>query len=71
MSDERQADQTDDPRKQGTGQGYPESNQAETTPTEGTESGPAAGDDSPDAPSTSSPGEGDAGQATGNSRAAG
>jgi hypothetical protein len=42
MSDQREPDQTEDPRRQGTGQGYPESNPEETTPAEGTEEGPQA-----------------------------
>jgi hypothetical protein len=42
MSEQREPDQTEDPRKQGTGQGYPESNPEETTPVEGTEEGPEA-----------------------------
>ena len=40
---EREPDIDDDPRKQGAGQGYPESNPADQTPREGTESGPEAG----------------------------
>jgi len=39
---EREPDISDDPRQQGTGQGYPESNPASSTPTEGTRSGPEA-----------------------------
>ena len=65
MSDERQPDQSEDPRKQGTGQGYPESNPADDTPDAPDRTGDT------DAPSTSSPNEGDAGQATGNPDAAG
>lgn len=40
---EREPDITDDPRQQGTGQGYPEENPEGQTPTEGTDSGPEAG----------------------------
>lgn len=40
---EREPDITDDPRKQGTGEGYPEENESETTPVEGTKQGPEAG----------------------------
>ena len=73
---EREPDISDDPRQQGTGQGYPEANPADQTPEEGTRSGPEAdtgdsaqeqrapdtdGDDSDDAPSS----------ATGNPGAAG
>jgi hypothetical protein len=47
MSDQREPDQTEDPRKQGTGQGYPESNPEETTPVEGTEEGPQAASNRP------------------------
>jgi hypothetical protein len=73
MSDERQADHRDDPRRQGTGQGYPESAPEEATPREGTESGPEADEDGggAEAPGTTSPSDGDAGQATGNPDAAG
>jgi hypothetical protein len=46
MSDqEREPDQTEDPRKQGTGQGYPESGPEEATPKEGTEEGPGGESD--------------------------
>ena len=73
---EREPDISDDPRQQGTGEGYPESNPAGQTPVEGTDQGPEAGaggspqerrapdtdgDDSDDAPSS----------ATGNPGAAG
>ena len=73
---EREPDISDDPRQQGTGQGYPESNPADATPQEGTKQGPEAGagdspqeqrapdtdgDDSDDSPSS----------ATGNPGAAG
>lgn len=39
---EREPDITDDPRQQGTGQGYPETNPAGSTPVEGTDRGPEA-----------------------------
>jgi hypothetical protein len=45
MSDEREPDTADDPRRQGTGEGYPESEPQEQTPVEGTEQGPEAGED--------------------------
>jgi len=51
----RGPDVTEDPREQGTGQGYPESNPAATTPVEGTESGPESGPKhrgEPDAPAS-------------------
>jgi hypothetical protein len=70
MSDQS-ATPSEDPRDQGTGQGYPESNQEEATPREGTEEGPAAGTDESPAPDTTSDDEGDAQQATGNPDAAG
>lgn len=70
MSDE-QGWPTEDPRQQGTGQGLPESNPAETTPRDGTESGPAAVNAEPDAPDTSSDEDSDPDQATGNPNAAG
>lgn len=71
MSDEREADHTEDPRRQGTGQGYPESNPAEATPEEGTDSG--AGDEAgeSEAPGREESEEGEPGQATGNPDAAG
>ena len=39
---EREPDIDDDPRQQGTGQGYPEANPESATPTEGSKSGPEA-----------------------------
>ena len=69
---EREPDITDDPRQQGTGEGYPESNPEGQTPTEGTDRGPEADRGG----STSSP-DSHAGQdegpekATGNPGAAG
>ena len=41
---EREPDIREDPRRQGTGEGYPESNPAEQTPVEGADQGPEAGD---------------------------
>jgi hypothetical protein len=64
-------DHTDDPRKQGTGQGYPETAQEEATPHEGTESGPEAGRGGADAPDTSTDQERDREASTGNPDAAG
>jgi hypothetical protein len=69
MDDERTPDHTDDPREQGTGQGYPESNPAEATPREGTDEGPEAGTGQSGPPSTER--EKDRGQTTGNPDAAG
>jgi hypothetical protein len=67
---EQQADHTDDPREQGTGQGgYPESN-PEGAEDQDAEGGTRDGDGD-DAPSSSSEHEGDPGQATGNPDAAG
>lgn len=72
---EREPDVGTDPREQGTGQGYPESNPEEATPVEGTRRGPAAGgDDAPDdapAPDTHAGQDRDPGAATGNPDAAG
>jgi hypothetical protein len=64
---EREPDLGEDPRKAGTGDGgYPEENPAAG----GGERG--SGDEpSPPAPDTSSPEEGDSGQATGNPHSAG
>ncbi len=48
-------DITEDPRQQGTGQGYPESNPESATPAEGTDRGPEAGakhSGEPDAPAS-------------------
>jgi hypothetical protein len=59
----------DDPRGMGTGDQQPEEQ-----PTEGgsgKDQGPGSGTDNPDAPSTSSDEESDAGKATGNEGAAG
>ena len=41
--EEREPNVREDPRKQGTGEGYPESNPEGQTPVEGTEQGPEAG----------------------------
>ncbi len=54
---ERAPDITEDPRGQGTGQGYPESNPEGATPKEGTEpgqgpEGEAKGSPPPDAPAS-------------------
>jgi hypothetical protein len=43
MDDERSPDHTEDPREQGTGQGYPETSPAEATPAEGTRERPGDG----------------------------
>jgi hypothetical protein len=71
MSDERTPDHTEDPRRQGTGQGYPESNPQETTPGEGTDEGPEAGAGGAGSPSPSTGREADREQTTGNPDAAG
>ena len=71
METEREPDLTEDPRRQGTGQGYPESNPEETTPREGTESGPTADTGDEDAPSSSTGKEADREASTGNPDAAG
>ena len=71
MTDEREPDQTDDPRQQGTGQGYPESNPAGQTPREGTADGPEAGNSQPPSPDTKGGQDEDASGATGNPNAAG
>lgn len=67
MDEDREPDHTEDPRKAGTGDGgHPEENPAG----EGGGGTPSERDDS-GAPDTSSPSEGNAGQATGNPDAAG
>ena len=73
MSDDREASQTDDPRKQGTGQGYPESNPAGSTPKEGTDQGPESGTGGAEerSPDTHAGQDDDPGAATGNPNAAG
>ncbi len=71
MSDEREPDMTDDPRQQGTGQGYPEEQPSSATPKEGTDSGPEAGTSEPSSPDTEGGQDEDAGGATGNPGAAG
>jgi hypothetical protein len=67
MDDERTPDHTDDPREQGVGQGYPETNPAEATPEEGADRSGA--DDASGPPSTER--EKDRGSTTGNPHAAG
>lgn len=62
---------SEDPREQGTGQGYPETDREDATPREGTDEGPEAGTGETPAPDTSGDHEGDPGQATGNPDAAG
>jgi hypothetical protein len=72
MDDEREPDVREDPRKQGTGEGYPESNPADQTPVEGSEQGPEAGT-GPDPQNAPSGGDRDSppSKATGNPDAAG
>ncbi len=63
-----------DPREQGTGQGYPESNPAGATPAEGTEPGQGPEGASKSSPPPPAPSQGDdeaPSGATGNPRAAG
>ena len=73
MSDEREPGIRDDPRQQGTGEGYPESNPEGQTPVEGTDQGPEAGTaDSHRAPSVDGDGQDSPpSKATGNDHAAG
>jgi hypothetical protein len=68
---EREPDIDDDPRRQGTGQGYPESNPEGATPAEGTDSGPEAGTGDTEAPDTSAGQDESPSDATGNPGAAG
>ena len=71
---EREPDISDDPRRQGTAQGYPESNPAEATPQEGTRKGPeagAGGGAEEQAPDTDAGGDDAPSGATGNPGAAG
>ena len=74
MSDEeREPGIRDDPRKQGTAEGYPESNPEGQTPVEGTDQGPEAGTTPEyDKPSVDGHGEDSPpSKATGNDHAAG
>ena len=70
---EREPDHDEDPRRQGTGQGYPETNPADATPAEGTERGPEAGTGGADerAPDTHADQDDEPSDATGNPGAAG
>ena len=70
---EREPEIREDPRKQGTGEGYPESNPEGETPVEGTEQGPEAGtENQPKAPSVDGGGkDSPPSKATGNPDAAG
>ncbi len=70
MADQEEPDLTQDPREKGTGQGYPESQQEEATPREGTDRGPAAGTDA-DQPDRGSTKDADREASTGNPGAAG
>lgn len=69
--DRDRPDHSGDPRDQGTGQGYPESQPGEATPQEGTDSGPEAGTGGADAPEQATDQETDRAQSTGNPNAAG
>jgi hypothetical protein len=68
---EREPDIQDDPRRQGTGEGYPESENEEQTPVEGTDQGPEAGTGGDSGPDTQAGQDDDPGAATGNPGAAG
>ena len=68
---EREPDITQDPRDISTGQGYPEQQPEGASPVEGRDRGPESDVGRPSAPETSSPEEGNPGQATGNPGAAG
>ena len=68
---EREPDITQDPRDISTGQGYPEQQPGGASPREGRELGPESDVGRSPAPETTSPEEGDPGQATGNPAAAG
>jgi hypothetical protein len=69
---DREPNVTEDPRKQGTGEGYPESNPEGQTPVEGTEQGPEAGTDVEGHPSSTVAGQDSPpSKATGNPNAAG
>ncbi len=71
-SERPQPDHTEDPRRQGTGQGYPETQPEEATPVEGTDEGPAAGTGGEDGgPEVSTDEERDRGASTGNPGTAG
>lgn len=69
--DEREPNIREDPRKQGTGEGYPESNPEGQTPVEGTDQGPEAGTEEPRAPRTDGGVDSPPSKATGNDHAAG
>ena len=68
---EREPDIQDDPRQQGTGEGYPESNPADQTPVEGTDQGPEAGTKDEESADTHAGQDDSPSGATGNPGAAG
>ena len=68
---EREPDTTDDPRKQGTGEGYPEEQEQGATPVEGTQQGPEAGTENEDSADTHAGQDDSPSNATGNPGAAG
>jgi hypothetical protein len=68
---EREPDQSEDPRRQGTGEGYPEENPQGQTPVEGTEQGPEAGTENEASADTHADQDEAPGGATGNPGAAG
>jgi hypothetical protein len=72
MADQRAPEHDDDPRGQDTGQGYPETNPAGSTPgADGTAEGPESGDGGADAPSQSREEDSGRDTSTGNPDAAG
>ena len=72
MSDDsREPNLNDDPRRQGTAEGYPESNPADETPVEGTKQGPEAGTQDTDSVDTDGGQDSEPGSASGNPGAAG
>jgi hypothetical protein len=71
QQDRPEPDHTEDPRKQQTGEGYPEVQPEGASPVEGTEQGPEAGTGGSDAPQSDDPAERDTEATTGNPNAAG
>jgi hypothetical protein len=68
---EREPDIREDPRKQGTAEGYPESGPESQTPVEGTEQGPSAGTGRPEPDVDAGRKDSPPSKATGNPDAAG
>jgi hypothetical protein len=71
QSDRPEPDMSEDPRRQGTAEGYPETEQQETTPVEGTRQGPEAGAGGSHAPQSDDAAQRDTEATTGNPNAAG